>query len=290
MTERPTRARLRRLLLVGGIVAAAAYVLVSEERRASAASALRRAWQLLRPPTVEAPAPPVAAEAEPAPVRSEPRPETVVVATEPAPHLTRHELDGVGVLLRKPEDLEPEALEPESAGTVEAEEQSRAPEIVSSGRRRWAAAASVAALLCGAGALAAVSWAVWDPDDGNGESQEATPSAPGAAVLAAVSRPTAKRIPVAGSKGKVVLVVAPDGRAALIVSGLSRAPRGRQFEAWVIVGSTPKRAGLFSGGPGYVVVPLTRAVPKGATVAVTLERTGGVDAPTTTPLFATKRA
>jgi hypothetical protein len=156
-------------------------------------------------------------------------------------------------------------------------------------RRRWSRAAAAGAVVFAAGAVVAAAWAVWGDSDGSTVSGRVA-SAGQSSVLASVSQPSAKRIPVAGSAGKLVLVVAPDGRAALVVSGVQRAPSGRQFEIWVIVGATPTRAGLFSGGAGYVVVPLTQSVPKGATVAVTLERTGGVDAPTGKPLFAAKRA
>jgi anti-sigma-K factor RskA len=161
------------------------------------------------------------------------------------------------------------------------------------GRRRWARGAGVAAAACAAAGVAAVSWAIW-LSDSDGPRHAASPpqrtaAARKLAALAAVSQPDAQRIRVAGSAGKLILVVAPDGRAALIVSGVKRAPAGKQFEGWVIVGKTPKRAGLFSGGSGYIVVPLSQPVPKGATFAVTLEPAGGVDAPTSKPVFTARR-
>ncbi len=51
----------------------------------------------------------------------------------------------------------------------------------------------------------------------------------------------------------------------------------------MIEDGTPQAAGVFDGG-GYSVVPLTRPVPAGAVVAVTVEPAGGVDAPTGEPL------
>jgi hypothetical protein len=78
-----------------------------------------------------------------------------------------------------------------------------------------------------------------------------------------------------------VLVVAPNGHATLTVSGLPRAPQGKTYEAWVIPhGVSPRPAGLFTGSS----VRLTQPVPPDATVAVTLERAGGVKAPTQAPL------
>ena len=53
----------------------------------------------------------------------------------------------------------------------------------------------------------------------------------------------------------------------------------------MIDGGTPAPAGLFARGGENVVVPVERKVAPGSTVAVTLERAGGVDAPTSKPLF-----
>jgi anti-sigma-K factor RskA len=81
------------------------------------------------------------------------------------------------------------------------------------------------------------------------------------------------------------VVVDAAGRATLTVSGLPAAPSGKTYEAWVIpVGGAPRRAGLFRGGR-RTVVHLARPVPAGAVVAATVERDGGTDAPTTTPVL-----
>lgn len=101
--------------------------------------------------------------------------------------------------------------------------------------------------------------------------------------LSIVSDPSARTVALAKGEGK--LVVASGGKAVMIVDGLSRAPSGKTYELWVIMGTTPKRAGLFHGG-GRSVVGVDEAVGKDAYVAVTLERAGGVDAPTTTPIVA----
>jgi hypothetical protein len=52
----------------------------------------------------------------------------------------------------------------------------------------------------------------------------------------------------------------------------------------VIESGRAARAGTFAGG----TLVLSRRVPAGATVAVTVERSGGVDAPTTKPLLSAK--
>jgi anti-sigma-K factor RskA len=80
--------------------------------------------------------------------------------------------------------------------------------------------------------------------------------------------------------GEGGVLVAGDGSAALVVCGLPPAASSKTYEAWVIVGADPKPAGLFRGGSGCPPVLLTRPVPDGAVVAVTLERKRGVSKPT----------
>jgi anti-sigma-K factor RskA len=81
------------------------------------------------------------------------------------------------------------------------------------------------------------------------------------------------------------LLVADDGRAALVVCGLADAPSAKTYEAWVITGKTPQAAGLFRGGNGCSPVVLSERVPNRATVAVTLEEAGGATSPTLPILF-----
>jgi anti-sigma-K factor RskA len=89
---------------------------------------------------------------------------------------------------------------------------------------------------------------------------------------------------LSGASGS--LIVSPAREGTLVVRNLDPAPAGKTYEAWVIKGGTPLPAGTFTGG-GRVAFVLTRPVPDGAIVAVTLERAGGVAKPTTTPLFRT---
>jgi anti-sigma-K factor RskA len=72
----------------------------------------------------------------------------------------------------------------------------------------------------------------------------------------------------------------------LVVQRLPAAPAGRIYEAWVIPkGGKPKSAGLFDGGGSTTVVRLGEGVPRGSVVAATIERSGGADAPTQTPII-----
>ena len=129
-----------------------------------------------------------------------------------------------------------------------------------------ASAAAVAAVV-------AVALGIWslglsrDLDDAN-------------SVLAVLSDPNARVHETAD--GEANLVVTPTGRAALVVRMLAPAPAGKDYEIWVIDDGVPQRAGLFQE-PG--VTMLSRKVAPGQTVAVTLEPEGGVDAPTSDPLF-----
>ena len=101
-------------------------------------------------------------------------------------------------------------------------------------------------------------------------------------AIALVAAPGTRHVDLSGANG--TLAVAPSGRGVLVISGLEKPPPGKTYEAWVIEGSKPSRAGLFRGGE-TTVVPLSRLVAPGAQVAVTVERKGGVDMPTQTPVI-----
>ena len=81
------------------------------------------------------------------------------------------------------------------------------------------------------------------------------------------------------------LMVNPNRTATLHVSGVSAAPSGKTYEAWVIpAGGSPRPAGLFPSGEN-TTVRLHGTLPKKAVVAVTVEPAGGSKQPTTTPFF-----
>lgn len=149
-------------------------------------------------------------------------------------------------------------------------------------RNRWTPVLAAATAVAAGAAIALGIWAASLHSD-----LDSTRSARArdAQALAVLSSPQATRIPLTGASG--ALTVVPSGDAVLAVSRLRAAPSGKTYEAWVIEGTTPKRAGLFEGG-GDDVVRLTRPVSRGATVAVTVERKGGVDAPTQTPILSAK--
>ena len=97
------------------------------------------------------------------------------------------------------------------------------------------------------------------------------------------SRPEA--LALKGANGS--LIVSPSGEGTLVVDELAPAPPGKTYEAWVIEGGDPRPAGTFAGG-GRVALALTRKIPEGAVVAVTVEPAGGVEQPTSMPLFSSE--
>lgn len=140
-------------------------------------------------------------------------------------------------------------------------------------RRVWQAAAAVAA-------CAAVGLGIWAATLHNSlGTARAHESA-----LQIVVDPASHTVALQGGRGMVA--VDRNGVGVLVVDRLSAAPSGKTYEAWVIPrGGTPQRAGTFHGGDGMTMVKLQMRVPQGATVAATVERDGGVDAPTTKPFL-----
>src|SRR5579871_288629 len=92
-----------------------------------------------------------------------------------------------------------------------------------------------------------------------------------------------QRVAVSGASGS--LVVSSGRSAALVLSDLPAAPDGKTYEAWVLDKGTATAAGLFHGGGGMTYVTLSRQVPSGATVGVTVEPAGGSSQPTAKPLI-----
>jgi hypothetical protein len=86
-----------------------------------------------------------------------------------------------------------------------------------------------------------------------------------------------------GSSGAIC--VAPTEKAVLIADSLPAASPDKTYEAWVIAGKQVQPAGLFRGGAGRKYVLLSKPVRAPAKVAVTLEKRGGVSAPTTAILL-----
>ena len=74
------------------------------------------------------------------------------------------------------------------------------------------------------------------------------------------------------------VVVASNGQAVL-VSSLAHAPQGKTYELWVIEAGKPRPAGLFAEGKSSSPLLLSRHVPLGAKVGLSIERGGGANPP-----------
>jgi anti-sigma-K factor RskA len=143
-------------------------------------------------------------------------------------------------------------------------------------RRRWVVPALGAA--AAAAAAVAIGLGIWAATLHNDLSQTRSARDKERAAAQILGNPASQHSAVSGTEG--TLVVAPNRRAVLSLSAIQPAPNGKTYEIWVIKGKMPKRAGLFES-KGQVV--LDRNVPAGSVVAVTVEKQGGVDAPTQTP-------
>ena len=144
-------------------------------------------------------------------------------------------------------------------------------------RPRWvmpvAAAAAVAA-------CAAIGLGIWAATLSNKLDTRTAALAREQRVAAILAAPASRTV----SFERGVLVVAKNGEAALVVHNLEQPSDGKTYEAWISFGGPPKPAGTFDGG-AVVTVPLEGQVASGASVLVTEEQDGGVDAPTQKPFL-----
>jgi anti-sigma factor RsiW len=136
-------------------------------------------------------------------------------------------------------------------------------------RRRRSVWLPVAATIAVAASVAAVGFGIWAATLHHSLSREQV-------AVRVLGDPASRRIPISG---KGTLVVDPTGTAVLALR-LPALPSGKTYEAWVADPSV-QRAGEFAGRT--TTLPLR--VSRGARVMVTIERAGGVDAPTSQPLF-----
>jgi anti-sigma-K factor RskA len=146
--------------------------------------------------------------------------------------------------------------------------------------RATAAVAAVAA-------CAALGFGVWAASLSHSLDSERSARAADERAMQIYLDPDATRTSLRGHDGAVA--VDPTGQGVLLVRKLPPAPAGKVYEAWVIPpGSKPVRAGVFEGGESTTMVRLGTMVPSGSVVAATLERDGGVNSPTTQPVFSAR--
>jgi hypothetical protein len=177
------------------------------------------------------------------------------------------------------------------------------PSPIDLGRVDWAAAAkppkgrrlsgaTLAALgaLTGAAAIALGAWSIASSvSDDNESSQPPAALQNVQQVVSLIAKPATSTIPLQGSGRRIILVVGARGYGVLVLNNVNPPPSGKTYQAWVIRPDVkaPQPAGLFKGGTG--VITLTKPVPPGGIVAITVEPAGGSPAPTQQPkLLATR--
>ena len=151
-------------------------------------------------------------------------------------------------------------------------------------RRRLAPVLGAVAAIAAVAALAIGLWGASVSSKLNDTRSALERSEAAAAVLA---DPDAQSVGLQAGEGR--LVVGSDGQAVLVVDGLDPAPEGKTYEMWIMPGGSVEDAspaGLFHGRDGRDVVAIDGTVQAGDLVAVTVEPSGGVDAPTTAPIVA----
>ncbi len=149
-------------------------------------------------------------------------------------------------------------------------------------RRPWLVRSTAA--VAAVAACAAVALGVWATTLSHSLNSERSARAAEVRAVQIVMDPASTKVALRGGDG--TLAVDQTGRAVLVVHRLAPAPANKVYEAWVIPpGSKPIRAGIFKGGGSMTMVPLAEMVPKGSVVATTVERAGGVDSPTETPIL-----
>lgn len=165
------------------------------------------------------------------------------------------------------------------------------PVAVRRSRRVSGITLAILGALAGAGAIALGAWGIASNvgDDGSATTQSPAAVENVSDVVSLIAKPTTATIPLTGSQRRIILVVGARGYGVLVLNNVTSPPTGKTYEAWVIKPNVkaPEPAGLFTGGTG--VVKLTKPVPPGGVVAITVEPAGGSPAPTMTPKLVATR-
>jgi len=252
------------MLIVLGAIAAAGYVVYRVRRQR---------WS--RVPVGGSPIP--TARFEPAPFASEAPAEAVVMVAPvdgtPPTAVTRPDSNGSASPIP---DADSSPRPTSALGPVELP-----PKRLLSGTTLAAVAAllGVAAIALGTTALVTS----LDSDDVSEAAPQATTASEAEQAISLLSKPSTQRVPIANSGGRIILAIGETGRGVLVLDGLAAAPAGKAYQAWVIKpkAKAPASAAVFSGIES--IVPLSVSVKVGSVVAITIERAGGVAAPTQTP-------
>jgi len=259
---------IRTLIVLGAVVAAAYVVHRVRSRR----------WKPVPLPVPDSGSMFSSAQFEPAPYATEPPAETVAMVAPvegiPPTAVARSDSNGSATPVPGP------GLSPTRTSTL-------GPLELPPKRRPSAAALITLAALVGVAAIALGATALvssLDSDDSSVAAEQTTAAVSDAEqAISLLANPTTKRMPIANSGGRIILALGANGRGVLILDGLGPAPAGKAYQAWVIKpnAKAPSSAAVFAGAE--TMVPLSVSIKPGAVVAITIEQSGGVSAPTQTP-------
>lgn len=288
------RRRLFWMVMLTAVAAAAVAYRMKERAR----TAVRRdAWPTDEPfgagSSARRPSPSPSTLVEEDPAETPP----MVVATMEAPAPAGSHYGGNGSASASPEAVPAQAAagvdsEPRTGVAFGAPVAADAPDEMESKRKRRLSSATLAALgmVAGLAAIALGAWGVASSVSDNGSSPATTTAEQNVSqVVSLISKPSTTTIPLQGSGRRIILVVGAKGYGVLVLNDVQQPPAGKTYEAWVIRPNVkaPQPAGLFAGGTK--VVKLTKPVPTGGVVAITVEPAGGSAAPTQKPkLLATR--
>ncbi|WP_400995939.1 anti-sigma factor domain-containing protein [Agromyces sp. GXQ0307] len=205
-------------------------------------------------------------------------------AVEPRPSLKTSIFAALDDVPQLP--AEPSATAPEPEPVVERGPEPGGPPASGAGpaelaaRRRWfrrpaaIIAAAAAAVLVVAGAIVGVNW---PGPAGWGAQRE---------VQAIASAPDAETTTVASANGGEVTVVWSEalGRSAVRAAELPDVGDDSTYELWYIDEAGARAAGTFDPDDGTAYVVLDGEFTPGVVVGMTIEPTGGSEAPTTDPI------
>ncbi len=146
------------------------------------------------------------------------------------------------------------------------------PNVVSLEERRRSRAVPVLGAVAALAAAAALALGLWGASTASELDDTRTALERERAAAALLADPAARTVDLEAGEGR--LVVGEGGEAVLVLDALDEAPAGKTYEAWVLDGDTPVRAGVFDGSATRDVVPLEQTVGAGSRVLVTVERRG----------------
>ena len=159
------------------------------------------------------------------------------------------------------------------------------PNVLPLAPRRALRVATAAAAVA---ACAALGLGIWAATLSSQLGDERQADARAEEALAVLADPDATRTSLEGAEG--TLVVTPSGEAALVVRDLARLPEGQYYTAWVAEGEGVEHAGAFEARGDPSVTVLTKPVPAGGVVAVTIEDRPDATEPSSDPVFTSAQA